>query len=254
MHDAPSAPQLPALRPPEQQSLPTSAAEVNELFSFMAEAELRFESLRMRVLDRRFTTHGEELETHEIWVRHQGSAKVITTYGEQSGNALEYDAWITDGTSVRTFDARARTATNRRVPLRPVGADDPELPGRSRVYLPVTVLPAETLADTFVHPHGYCRNVLATGAISHRGTQVIAGREAILLRVDHPRTSHVLTDRPDHWLEVGIDYQTGLIVLLAEHIGDRLTRHAQVTAIALDEPITDDVFRLHVSSDTRTIY
>ncbi|HUR16586.1 MAG TPA: hypothetical protein VMZ33_04830, partial [Candidatus Limnocylindrales bacterium] len=71
---------------------------------------------------------------------------------------------------------------------------------------------------------------------------------------DHPRTSHVLTDRPDHWLEVGVDFQTGVMLLLAEHIGDRLTRHAQATAIALDEPITDDVFRLHISSDARTIY
>jgi hypothetical protein len=255
MHEAPAAPQLPQLRPPEQPTLPTTAAEVNELFHFMSEAELRFETLRMRILDRRQTTHGEELEIHEVWVRHPGSAKVITTYGEHAVNTRDYDAWIGDGTTVRTFDARAKTATNRRVPLRPVGVDDERLPAHARVYLPVTVLPAETLADTFIHPHGYCRNVLATGVISRRGTQVLAnGREAILLRVDHPRTSHVLTDRPDHWLEIGVDFQTGLILLLAEHVGDRITRDAQVIQLALDEPITDDVFRLHISSDTRTLY
>ena len=32
----------------------------------MTEAELRFETLRMRIVDKRTTTHGEEVETHDI--------------------------------------------------------------------------------------------------------------------------------------------------------------------------------------------
>lgn len=253
MHEAPVATQLPAPRAPDQPTLTTSEPEIPELFRFMTEAELRVETLRMRIVDRRTTTHGDEVETHEVWLRHPGFVKVIST----RGNTLDrdYDVWISNGETVQTYDARANLATKRRLPIRPVGADDPELPAYARIYTPVSTLPAETLADTFIHPNGFCRNVLATGVITRRGTQELAtGREAILLRCDHPRTSHVLTDRPDHWLEVGVDLQTGMIVLLAEHVGELLTRHAEATMIAIDEPLTDDNFRLHVSSDTRRLY
>jgi hypothetical protein len=83
---------------------------------------------------------------------------------------------------------------------------------------------------------------------------MLVGREVLLLRCNHPRTSHVLTDRPDHWLEAAVDYQTGLILLLAEHIGGRITRRGEVTSIGLDELIPDDAFRLHVSEDTVALY
>jgi hypothetical protein len=253
MHEAPAARQLPALRAPEEPTLSSSDPGIGELFRFMAEAELRFETLRMRIVDRRVTTHGDETETHEVWLRHPGFAKVIST----RGGALDhdYDVWVSDGERVQTYDAKGNTATLRRVPVPPVGASDPGLPKFAQVYQAVTRLPAETLADTFVHPNGFCRNVLATGLVGRRGTQELAGgREAILLRCDHPRTSHVLTDRPDHWLEVGVDAQTGLLLLLAEHVGDQLTRNAQATTVAIDERIPDDVFTLHVSSDTRILY
>ena len=94
----------------------------------------------------------------------------------------------------------AELATRRRVPQPPAGALDPELPSWSRVYRPQTPLQPETVADTFVHPHGFCRNVLSTGVVTRRGTAALAGgRETMLLRCDHPRTSHLLNDRPDHW-------------------------------------------------------
>jgi hypothetical protein len=253
MHEAPAQPQLPALRPPDQPTLPTNTPEIKDLFRFMAEAELRVESLRMRIVDQKMTTNGDETETHEVWLRHPGNAKVISSRGAPLDR--DFDVWLSDGTTVNTYDARSNLATTRRVPIRPVGAADPDLPSYSQIYLPVTTLPAETLADTFVHPYGYCRNVLSTGVVTLRGTQILAGgREALLLRCDHPRTSHVLTDRPDHWLEVGVDLQTGVLVLLTEHVGEQLTRHAAVSALAIDEPIPDDVFRLHISSDTRQLY
>ena len=231
----------------------TREPEIKELFGFMAEAELRVETLRMRIVDRRTTTHGDEVETHDISLRHPGLAKVISTRGQPMDH--DYDVWVSDGELVHTYDARGNTATNRRLPVRPVGADAADLPWFAKIYVPVTTLPAETLADTFVHPNGFCRNVLLTGVVTRRGTQELAnGREAILLRCDHPRTSHVLTDRPDHWLEVGVDTQTGIIMLLAEHIGEQTTRHAEAVAMAIDETIPDDVFRLHISSDTRVLY
>jgi hypothetical protein len=186
-------------------------------------------------------------------VRHPGLAKVISTRGGD-GPGSDFDVWVSDGETVRTYTATNNSSTARRLPRRPVGADSADLPAFARIYLPVTTLPAETLADTFVHPHGFCHNVLGTGVVSRRGTASIAGREAILLRCDHPRTSHVLTDRPDHWLEIGIDIQTGVLLLLAEHVGSQMTRHSEVTTFALDETVVDDVFQVHISSDTRSLY
>ena len=257
MHDpAPDTTSSGALTPyraPELPTLPESTPALNELFSFMAEAELRFESLRLRIVDRLITAHGEETVTHDIWLRHTGSAKVVSTRGA-SGEG-DYDVWVTDGQTVSTFNALGRTATKRRAPHAPVGVDHPDLPRNSRIYLPQTALPNETVADTFVHPNGLCRNVLTTGTIYRTGTAALAGgRETMLLRCDHPRSSQLLLDRPDHWLEVGVDTQTGMLLLLAEHVGDRITRHAEATSVRLDETIPYSAFTIHTSSDTRTIY
>lgn len=255
MHDAPQAQTtLPALRPAEQPALSAATQpELAELFAFMAEAELRFDSLRMRIVDTRVTASGDETETHDVWLRHPGYAKVVSSRGD--ANERDYDVWTADGESVHTYDAKGNITTQRRMPRRPVGAEAADLPPWSRIYLPVTTLPAESLADTFVHPRGFCHNVLMTGLVYRRGTQKMAnGREAILLRCDHPRTSHVLTDRPDHWLEVGIDLQTGMIVLIAEHVAETMTRHAEAVTISLDERIPDAAFSLHVSDDVRRIY
>ncbi|MDQ3938781.1 MAG: hypothetical protein M3253_08905 [Chloroflexota bacterium] len=193
------------------------------------------------------------METSDIWLRHPGYARVVTTRGDPTGR--DFDVWLTDGQMVRTYDARNNVTSARRVPPLPVGSTDPRLPEFARLYVAVTPLPSETLTDTFVHPHGFCRNVLATGVVRQLGTALLVGeREAILLRCDHPRTSHDLTDRPDHWLEVGVDRQTGMMLLLAEHVGQRITRHGEVTTLRLDDPIGDEVFRIHVSADTKTLY
>ena len=244
---------LTTLRAPEYPVLPETTAALEDLFAFMAEAELRFDTLRMRIVDRQVTSHGEETATHDVWLRHPGFAKIVSTRGEASEG--DYDVWTSDGETVHTFNALGRTATQRRAPRPPRGLDDPDLPRRSRVYFPQTALQPETVADTFVHPNGFVRNVLTSGVVYRRGTATVAGgRETILLRCDHPRVSHLLLDRPDHWVEVGVDAVTGMVVLLAEHVGDRMTRHAEAVNIRLDETIPDSAFTIHTSSDTRTIY
>lgn len=252
MHDLPQPAPHAELRPPELATLASDEPSSSELFRFMSEAELRFQSLRMRIVDRRIGTRGEETETSEIWLRHPGMAKVVTS---RDPRGRDFDVWLSDGEVVRTYDARIDVATVRRPPPRPVGATDPDLPPFARLQPPVTALPSETVADTFVHPHGFTRNVLGSGVLHQLGTALLVGvREAILLRCDHPRTNHVLTDRPDHWLEVAVDRQTGLILLLAEHVGGRITRHAEAVSVALDEPLGDEVFRIHISADTKTLY
>jgi hypothetical protein len=241
-------------RAPSVVALEEDAPSLGALFSFMTEAELRFESLRMRVVDRMFGTRGEHVETVEIALHHPGRAKVV---GRRDGAELsrDFDVWVSDGSNITFFDARSNTASVRPVRDRVVGATDPELPSFARVYVPRTPLPMESIAEVFIHPHGYCRNVLATGIARLVGTTLLAGgRESFLLRSDHPRTSHVLTDRPDHWVEVGIDRMTGLILLLAEHLGDRVTRHAEATGLELDPPLSDEVFRVHLSSDVTMLY
>jgi hypothetical protein len=255
MHDAHHLPAVPAraeMRLPELATLASDEPGIDELFRFMAEAELRFQSLRMRIVDRRTGTAGEEVETSEIWLRHPGYARVVTG---RDPAGRDFDVWATDGEMVRTYDARTEIKTARHLPRPPVGSTDPQLPGFARVYLPVTRLPSETVADMFIHPHGFCRNVLATGRLRQLGTALLVGeREAIILRCDHPRTSHVLTDRPDHWLEVGVDRQTGMILLLAEHSGGHMTRHAEVVNLSLDEVLGDEKFDIHVSEGTRVLY
>jgi hypothetical protein len=122
------------LRAPELATLPTREPDLDSLFAFMSEAELRFQSLRLRIEDWRLGARGEETETSEIWLRHPGSAKVVQSRGEGVGR--DFDIWLTDGDSVQTYDARSEVATKRRVPPRPVGADAGDLPPMSRRCLP----------------------------------------------------------------------------------------------------------------------
>ena len=245
---APGGPRLPAVVAP-----PADAPGFSALFAFMRDAELRFESLRMRIEDRTWTARGEETETLEIWLRHPGRAKVLSRSGGDSQLAGSH-VWVADCGHVRTYDARANATTARPVRERPQGITDGGLPSFARVYVPRTMLPMETLADTFVHPHGFCRNVLLTGELTLLGTTRLRDREAWLLRCDHPRRTEVLTDRPERTIDVAVDRLSGLILLLVEHVADTVTRNAAVTDLQLDAPLGDDAFVLHVPEDARALY
>lgn len=233
-------------------TLGTDVPSLDELFLFMRDAELRFDSLRMRLLERTWGTSGEQVDTTDVWLRHPGRAKVITRRGSELGR--DFRVWIGDGTRVQTFDATADVATDRPVRSRVVGATAADLPGFARVYAPRTELPAATTVEAFIHPDGFVNRVLRSGASRIMGTAILAGREADVLRCDHPRLSHVLTDRPDHWLEVGVDRMTGLMLLLTERVAEQVTQRAEVTSLELDASIPDEVFSLRVSTDVRRIY
>lgn len=244
-------------REPAIVALGGDAPSFDQLFTFMRDAELRFDSLRMRIVDRRVTTTGEVDEVSEAWLRQPSHARVITRRSQPGQDSLtgDYSVWLSDGALVRTYDAVSRTATTRPLRTRPPGLTDRDLPPYARVYAPRTLLPFETVVDTFLHPHGFCQNVLSTARLRLLGTTPLAGdREAYLLRADHPRTTEVLTDRPDRWLEVGVDRLTGAILLLTEHIADRATRDAEVTDFEPDAAFAEDVFQLHLSSDVRRLY
>ncbi len=86
----------------------------------------------------------------------------------------------------------------------------------------------ETLPDTFVHPAGYCQNVLATGRTWISGTDIVAGREAIVVECDHPRAIEMAADRPDFHIQIVVDRADGVILRLTETIGGDVTRQAEV--------------------------
>jgi hypothetical protein len=245
--------EAPAYRAPSIVALDADAPTLGELFRFMSEAELRVTSLRMRIRESAVTAKGEETATIEVALRHPGHARVVRRRGERP-LSREYDVWLTDGTIVRTYDAAGNRASSRTLRRGVVGADRPDLPGFARLVMPRTPLPAGSVADVFVHPHGFVRNVLVTGPVQLVGSALLSGREAWMLRAEHPRSAFVLTDRPDHWFEVGVDRMSGFLLQLTEHVGDQVSRHAEVTSLELDPPLGDETFELHLSPDVRVIY
>jgi hypothetical protein len=240
-------------RLPEVAALPESLPSVAELFDFMRDAELRFETLRLRVEERSQTARGEDVVSMDAVLRHPGEAKVTTTRATESVRP-EYEVWISDGEIVQTYASAHGLGTQRPVRNRPRGLDDPDLPGTSKVYEPVTALPMETLPDTFVHPAGYCQNVLSTGRCLVTGTAIVAGREAITLECDHPRTTELPGDRPDFRLSIAVDRDTGVILRLVESIGGDVTRHAEAIELQPDVPLPPSAFYFVFPTGTTMLY
>ncbi len=235
-------------------ALDDQAPRLEDLFTFMVDAELRVQTLRMRVEERLSTARGEELSTIELILRHPGFARV-TTRRSTDPLSRDYRVWSSDGAMVTTYDALDERASIRPLRTLPVGADDPSKPRFAQLWTPRTALPATSVVDTLVHPNGLIRNVLLTGRVTLAGTTHVAGgRETLVLRAEQPRSTHVLTDRPDRWMEVGVDRLTGFVTVLAEHIADRTTRHTQVIGLDVDAVVPDEAFTVHLPSDVRMIY
>lgn len=229
--------------------LPTVA----ELFTFMRDAELRFSTMRMRVEERTFTAVGEHLVVSDVALRHPGQARVTTTQ-PALGTAGRYEVWASDGETVRTYSAVHRLTTTRPIRNRPRGLDDRDFPGSAKVYEPLTALPMETLPDTFVHPAGYCQNVLATGRTWISGTDIVGGREAIVVECDHPRTTELAADRPDFHIQLAVDRAEGVILRLTETMGGDVTRHAEVVSFQPDAAIPASTFEDPLPADGATLY
>jgi len=240
-------------RAPELVALPPGLPSVADLFDFMRDAELRFSTLRMRIEERLWTAHGEQVMVSEVAMRHPGHARVAT-FEAGAGTAGNHELWISDGRTVRTYLGRDKRGTERPIRNRPRGLEDQDLPGRSKVYEPVTSLPTESLPELFVHPAGYCQNVLASGRTWISGTDVVAGREAITLVCDYPRAVEWVADRPDFKIELAVDRLEGLVLRLIESVGDEVTRVATVTALDVDAPLPPDAFEFEFPPGTTILY
>jgi hypothetical protein len=234
-------------------ALADDTPSIEELFSFAREAELRVRTLRMTIEDRVVSARGEQVTSYEIQLRHPGQVRV-TTRRSAEPMSREYSIWLSDGQTATTYDAAKKVASVRALPARVVGSDQKDLPHFARQYVPLTRLPAGSLADTFIHPHGLFRSVLVTGPLAVIGTRAVAGREAVIVRARHPRSAKVLVDRPDRSIDVGIARDSGFVMLLTERIGGNVTRHAEVTALDLDPTLFDSAFELKLPADARTLY
>jgi outer membrane lipoprotein-sorting protein len=226
---------------------------LEDLFLFAREAELRVQSLRMTIEEHSMTARGEEIVDHEIQLRHPGRVRITS---RRSSEALsnEYDVWLSDGATAQIYKAANNTVSQRPLQTGVAGTDAADLPLYAQQRDSLTKLPSGTLADTFVHPHGLFRNVLVTGPLSMLGTRSVRGREAVVVRSQHPRAAKVLVDRPDRSIEVGIDRATGFLLLLTERVGDDITHHAEVTALEVDPTIMDSAFKLKLPADVRKLY
>ncbi len=240
-------------RAPEIVQLGPGLPDLATLFAFARDAELRFATLRLRIEERVAIAGGETLRVHEVLLRHPGRARV-TTIRPDLPAPTNHDIWLGDGETVRMYQSGHRLATSRPVRAAPAGIDGRDLPGPSRPYVPLTALPANSLVDTFIHPGGYCQNVLATGACSVAGAGIVGGREAILVTTDHPRTVEMAGDRPDHRIEIAVDRETGVLMLLVELFGGTVTRRAEATELTPDAVIPDSAFSVAVPGDASMIY
>jgi len=237
---------------PEILVLPATLPTVAELFTFMRDAELRFRTLRMRIEERTLTARGETLVEMDVAIRHPGHARVVTTEPGH-GATGNFELWIGDGESIRTYSGIHRLGTFRPVRNRPRGLGE-DLPGPSRVYEPVTPLPLETLPELFVHPAGYCQNVLATGRTWISGTDLVSGRESIVLECDHPRAIEHVADRPDFHVQVFVDRLDGIITRLVETIGGDVTRQALVTSLEPDALLAPGTFDFDFPDGTTMLF
>jgi len=240
---------------PEVAALRGDLPSVEALFTYMRDAELRFDTLRMRIEERAWTARGEELTVIEVALRHPGEVKVLASVPAR-GTAANYDVWLSDGKTVQTYAAGRKVGTRR--PARPVvkgvGGGTSDLPRSSRLYSPVTSLQAETLPELFVHPAGFCQNVLATGACVVTGTTDIGGREAIVVECDHPRTVEHVADRPDYRVVIAVDRLDGVILRLEESMGGQVTRDAMATSYEPNASLPPSAFAFTFPSDTTFIY
>jgi outer membrane lipoprotein-sorting protein len=239
---------------PEIVALRDDLPTVDELFTFMRDAERRFQTLRMRIEEHTWGTRGETIAIHELSLRHPGEAKVLTSV-PAGGPDAPYRAWVSDGKTVQTYTSSRKLGTIRPVRPRVRGvADARDLPGSSRVYTPLTVLEAESLPDLFIHPAGFCQNVLGTGSLQITGTAEIAGRETIIVECDHPRTIEVAADRPDFRIVIAVDRSDGVILRLEESVDDQVTRDAVVTSYEPNASLAPTAFAFTIPTGATRLY
>jgi hypothetical protein len=83
---------------------------------------------------------------------------------------------------------------------------------------------------------------------------MVAGREAVVVQCDHPRTIEVTADRPDFSVRIAVDRADGVILRLEESIGGRVTRDAVVTAYEPNAPLPPGALDFEFPAGTTFLY
>ena len=241
---------------PELASLPAGLPDVDELFTFARDAELRFETLRMRIEE--CGGHGPRRapDVLEVALRHPGDARVTTTEPSR-GTAANYELWLSDGddrpdllgahklgTERPVRQTVVRPATTRDLPghvagLRPAdGAADGDAPGHVR---PSRRLLPERAGDR--------------RAAGCRARTDVAGREAVVLDCDHPRTIEIWPPTgPTITIQVVVRPRDRLILRLVETIGGAVTRDADGRRLRPDAPLPPSAFDFSFPTGTTMLY
>ena len=113
----------------------------------------------------------------------------------------------------------------------------------------------ETLPETFVHPAGFCQNVLGTGRCWVTGSALAGGREAIVLRMRSPANDRIgrgpprLSPRRSR-----SDRETGVILRFTEAIGGERDPHAEVVEFAPDAPLPATALQFVFPTGTTMLY
>ncbi len=86
------------------------------------------------------------------------------------------------------------------------------------------------------------------------GTDLVAGREAIVVECSHPRTVERVADRPDFHIQVAVDRAEGIITRLVETIGGEVTRAAIVTSLEPDAQLAPATFEFEFPDGTTMLF
>ena len=82
----------------------------------------------------------------------------------------------------------------------------------------------------------------------------MAGRTAIVLECDHPRSVELVADRPDFSVRIAVDRLDGVILRLEESIGGHVTRDAAVTSYLPNAPLPPAAFDFTFPAETTVLY
>ena len=220
---------LPALadgrRRPQVAVLPAGLPSLGDLFDFMRDAELRFATLQMRIEDRTETARGDGRHLDGGRApppgRRQGhddaAGRTARSGSTRSGSRTA--SWCGPTRASTSSGPSGRSATGRAA--WPTRTSRGPRPGLRAAHGAAVRDAARTPSSTRRATARTCSRPVAAGSPGRRSS---SGREAILVECDHPRTTEIAGDRPDHHLSLAVDRETGVILRLVESIGGVETR------------------------------
>ena len=103
----------PRVRPPAARGRGPArrAAHRRQLFTFMRDAELRFETLRMRIEEHAWTARARSSTRHDVDRSAIPARRRCSTSTPASRRHRAYEAWVSDGTTVQTYVGVRRLGT-----------------------------------------------------------------------------------------------------------------------------------------------